>query len=240
MPEPRNHFRIAALFSVVAAWLISTGWNIADAADEKKPATPPAAKKKAEGESSWTSLFDGKSLANWKATDFAGHGEVRVEKGQMMLDMGVALTGVTLTNTNLLPRIDYEVELDAMKMDGVDFFCGLTMPVDKEHCTLICGGWGGAVVGISSIDGMDASENDTTKFVKFDKGHWYHIRVRVAKDKIECWIDNEKLVDQDISGRKISMRPGEIEEAEPFGLSTWQTSSAIKNIRVRRLESAKK
>ena len=27
---------------------------------------------------------------------------------------------------------------------------------------LIVGGWGGTVVGLSSIDGMDASENETT------------------------------------------------------------------------------
>ena len=83
------------------------------------------------------------------------------------------LTGVSYTNE--LPRIDYEVSLEAMKIDGSDFFCGLTFPVDNAFCSFIAGGWGGGVVGLSSIDGMDASENETTKYMKFDASRWYPI-----------------------------------------------------------------
>ena len=57
---------------------------------------------------------------------------------------------------------DYEVTLEAMRVDGNDFFCGMTFPAGKDPCTLIVGGWGGTVVGLSSINGMDASENETT------------------------------------------------------------------------------
>ena len=35
------------------------------------------------------------SLGKWKATDFAGHGEVSVEKGVLKIGMGIELTGVT-------------------------------------------------------------------------------------------------------------------------------------------------
>src|SRR5690606_25452467 len=106
-------------------------------------------------------LFDGKTLAGWKVTDFAGHGEVHVKDGVLRIEMGAGLGGVTYTNP--VPKLDYEVTLQARKIAGGDFFCGLTVPVRDSHCTLIVGGWGGGLVGISSIDGMDASENETMK-----------------------------------------------------------------------------
>ena len=181
----------------------------------------------------WQSLFDGKTLSGWKVTDFGGHGEVTVENGRLLLHSGVMLTGVSYTNE--LPRIDYEVSLEAMKIDGSDFFCGLTFPVDNAFCSFIAGGWGGGVVGLSSIDGMDASENETTKYMKFDSGRWYPIRLRVTRKRIEVWIDNEKIISQEISGRKISLRPGEIDLSKPFGVATWQTTGALRDIRIRRL-----
>jgi type 1 glutamine amidotransferase len=181
----------------------------------------------------WQSLFDGKTLEGWRITDFAGHGEVKVENGRLMLHSGVMLTGVSWTNT--LPKIDYELSLEAMKVDGGDFFCGLTFPVQDSFCTLIVGGWGGGVVGLSSIDGMDASENETTKYVKFDAGRWYRIRLRVVREQIEAWIDEEKVVDQSIAGRKISLRPGDIDLSKPFGVATWQTTGALRDIKLRRI-----
>jgi len=44
----------------------------------------------------WQSLFDGKSLDGWSVTEFAGHGEVAVRDGQLVLGMGAILTGVNL------------------------------------------------------------------------------------------------------------------------------------------------
>ena len=38
--------------------------------------------------------------------------------------------------------MDYELRLEAKRVEGGDFFCGLTFPVGKEYCTLILGGWG--------------------------------------------------------------------------------------------------
>ena len=181
----------------------------------------------------WQSLFDGKTLEGWKITDFAGRGEVNVENGRLMLHSGVMLTGVSWTNT--LPKIDYEVELEAMKVDGGDFFCGLTFPVQDSFCTFIVGGWGGGVVGLSSIDGMDASENETTKYMKFDAGRWHRLRLRVSREQIQAWIDDEKIVDQSIAGRRISLRPGDIDLSKPFGVATWQTTGALRDIKIRRI-----
>jgi hypothetical protein len=82
---------------------------------------------------------------------------------------------------------------------------------------------------------MDASENETTKFMSFDKNRWYAIRVRVTKSKIQAWIDQDKMVDVALTDRRISMRPGEIELAQPLGISAYQTKSALRNIRLRSL-----
>ena len=82
--------------------------------------------------------------------------------------MGDPFTGINWTND--FPKMNYEVALDAMRVMGSDFFCGLTVPVGDTFCSLIVGGWGGSLVGISSLDGMDASENETTKFISFEIG----------------------------------------------------------------------
>ncbi|MBI4658634.1 MAG: DUF1080 domain-containing protein [Verrucomicrobia bacterium] len=179
-------------------------------------------------------LFDGKSMAGWTVTDFAGTGKVEVQNGQLMLNSGLVLTGVNYTNP--VPKTNYEVSLEAMKVDGSDFFCALTFPVGDSHCSFVVGGWGGGVVGISSIDGMDASENETTKFMNFDKERWYRIRVRVTPRRITTWIDDEQMADVELEGRRITMRPGEIELNVPFGLATYQTSAAIRNIRLRTVD----
>ena len=193
-----------------------------------KPTTNAAAT-----ETPWQPLFDGKTLTGWRITEFAGHGDVRVEKGQIILEAGSALTGITYTNPP--PAMNFEIAYETMKLSGSDFFGSLTFPVAKTHCTYVIGGWGGAVVGISSIDGADASENETTKFVKFDKNRWYHVRVRVTPGRIEAWLDDEKLVNFPTAGHTISMRAGEIEENIPLGLSSYQTTATLRNIRWRPL-----
>jgi len=185
-----------------------------------------------EGEG-WQSLFDGQSLDGWQETPFAGRGEVRVESGVILLDMGNPFTGIRYTNA--FPRMDYEIACDALRRTGSDFFCGLTVPVGEAHCSLIVGGWGGGLVGISSLDGMDASENETTQFLGFETGRWYRIRLRVTAQRIEAWIGKEKLVNVDTRGRKISLRPGDIELSVPLGICSWQTGAALREIRWRRV-----
>src|SRR5688572_21243117 len=185
----------------------------------------------ANTQAQWKSLFNGKDLGDWQANKFAGAGPVTVADGKIQLETGVMLTGIRRTND--LFRTNYEVEVEAMKIQGGDFFCGLTFPVGEAHATLVVGGWGGSLVGVSSIDGMDASENEYTQYMKFDANKWYTIRLRVTDRKIQAWIDNERMIDADIAGKRISMRPGEIEDAVPFGISTFQTTAAIREVKIR-------
>ncbi len=177
-----------------------------------------------------TSLFDGETLGQWKITDFGGQGDVYVKDGVIFLEMGNDLTGVTWAGP--LVRMNYEITLEVMRVIGTDFFCGLTFPVDANCCSLILGGWGGSVCGLSSLDYYDAADNETTQIIDFEKGRWYRVRLRVTPIKIEAWLDEEKIVDVDTAGRIIDTRI-EVEPSKPLGIATWQTTGAIRNIQLR-------
>ena len=136
----------------------------------------------------WLSLFNGKDLSGWEETDYAGRGNVKVQNGELHIENGLVITGVTYTNKTVLPKTNYEIEYEAKKLNGTDFFGLLTFPVGDAHASLVTGGWGGAVTGISSINSMDASENNTTVYLKFNKDHWYKFRLRVTPDNLSVWM----------------------------------------------------
>ena len=93
-------------------------------------------------------------------------------------------------------------------------------------------GWAGSVVGLSSIDGKDASENETTRYLKFEQEQWYRIRVRVTDARISAWIDDKQVVDQDIRGRKISTRV-EVDLSQPLGIAAYETKAALRDVKYR-------
>ena len=229
----RSNSILWAVLSLLAAGAIRSQAADKPTADpaQEKPAATDAKKADAKKED-WHSLFDGKSLGDWKPSKFGTQGSVEAKDGQIMIGFGDGCSGITWGGE--FPKTDYEIRLQAMRVDGTDFFCGLTFPVGKDPCSLICGGWGGGVVGLSSIDGEDASENDTTKYKKFDTGKWYVIRVRVTKSRISAWIDKDQMVDEALEGRKISIR-SEVEESKPLGIATWKTAGAIRKIEWRKL-----
>lgn len=181
----------------------------------------------------WHAMFDGESLAGWKPTPFAGRAEVEVISGLMVCNMGDPFTGVNYTNR--FPELNYEITLEAMRLSGSDFFCGLTVPFETNSCSLVVGGWGGGLVGISSVDGMDASENETTKFYNFEPGRWYRIRLRVTENWIEGWIGENKAVNLEVTGRRLSVRPGDIELSMPMGIASWQTCGVYRDIKYRQV-----
>jgi hypothetical protein len=187
------------------------------------------------------SLFDGRTLQGWAQSGFEMEGAVRVVnpfqegRGAIVIEQGTKLSGVTWTRGALLPRNNYEISLEAMRLAGGDFFCGLTFPVEQAACTLVVGGWGGNVVGLSNIDRVDAAENETSREREFSDRRWYRIRVRVTPEKIEAWIDDDPVVALKRAGRVIGLRPGEIQKSLPLGIATYMTKAAVRDIRLRRL-----
>ncbi len=164
--------------------------------------------------------------------DFLGGGDVYVDDGAIVLERGEELTGIRWDGP-IVP-VDYEIRLEAMRVDGEDFFCGLTFPVNDDRCSLIVGGWRGKVVGLSNIDLMDAAENETTVLLDFERGRWYDIRLRVTPERISVWIDDERIVDVEIGGRIIDVRY-EVEACCPLGIATWQTTGAVRNIKMTKI-----
>jgi hypothetical protein len=184
-------------------------------------------------EPGWKPLFDGKTLANWQTTRFSGDGGVTVEDGRIVLGTGRPLTGITWAGGEL-PTTNYEIALQAMRVEGRDFFAGVTFPVADSFCSLILGGWGGTVIGLSSINGMDASENETSQSMEFESGRWYSIRIRVTPEKIEAWLDERQIISQDLKGNKITTR-SEVDPSQPLGIASYRTKAALRELRLRKL-----
>lgn len=225
IPEHRT-WRISV---AAAVGVLGTCVLVALAAEPplKQAGAAPAANK-----AKWKDLFDGKSLKGWKATNFGGEGKVEVKDGMAVMEMGNDMTGITYAGQP--PRDNYELSLEGMRLEGGDFFCTTTFPVGKEPCSLVVGGWGGTVVGLSCIDGYDASENPSTKFMSFKDKQWYKIRIRVSEPRIEAWIGTEKMVSIDRKDHKFSVRM-ECDPCVPLGIATWRTKGAVRNIRIRDL-----
>lgn len=219
--NPLVRSRRAAL-PLAAAWILLL-WGLGPA-----PATGQSAGTEAPG---WRPLFDGKTLAGWKPTEFVGEGPVKVEGGQILLEAGTDLTGITWDGPELPPS-SYELALQARRVKGSDFFAGVTFPVADSFCSLILGGWGGTVVGLSSINGRDASENETSQSITFENGRWYSVRIRVTPAAIEVWLDDRRIISQDLKGNKFDTRI-EMEPSKPLGIASWRTTAALREIRLR-------
>ena len=174
-------------------------------------------------------LFDGVSLDRWEAIDYEGHGAVTIADSCIIIGKGEYISGIRWTED--FPKTNYEVTLSAKRVDGNDFFCGITFPVKESFLTLVLGGWGGSLCGLSCIDGYDAANNFTGKIFYFGTGAWWPVRLRVTDEKIEAWIEQDKIVDFTIGNYGLSLRM-EVESSVPFGITTYKTTGAIRDLRL--------
>jgi hypothetical protein len=193
------------------------------AADDTQPSAPPR------------SLFDGSTLDGWKPCYSKG-GELKVVDGALILPLGKPMTGIVSTRTDL-PSVDYELTYEARRTAGTDFFAAATFPVNASFVTLVNGGWGGNITGISSINGVDASENQTATFVRYKDQTWYAFKVVVTGDVILGYVDGKPVVQLSHKDLQLSTRI-ETRATEPLGFATWNTAGALRKIQVRRLTPA--
>ena len=113
-------------------------------------------------------------------------------------------------------------------------FAAATFPVGESCITLVNGGWGGFVTGLSSLNGMDASENETTRTIKYENNTWYRFRVRVTGEVIRCWLDDKEIVAVEHREKHVRTRV-EVRASEPLGFATWKTGGALRKIEIRPL-----
>lgn len=216
---PRSHSRWAGALLVLVAACHTT---------RVAPSSPRPVPK-------WHSLFDGQTLEGWESIPFGGEGEVEWRDGFVRLPMGSPLTGLRATRP-LPVKSGFEIEVQAARLAGTDFFCALTFPVAESHATAVLGGWGGALCGLSCLDGKDASENETKSFRRFERERLYTLRVRVESNRVRAWLDDDPLFDVDTTGRELSLRT-EVIPSAPLGVSCYVTTADIHSMRWRKLAS---
>ena len=184
----------------------------------------------------WMPLFDGESLRGWDVfedKEFPNmYGKAGVDKGNVILEAGSPMSGISWQGD--VPSENYEVSLEAMRVEGSDFFCGMTFPVGDAFLTFIVGGWHGTVVGLSNVDGYSAAENQTTSTMTFEKDRWYRLRLQVTKEKVEAWIDDEKKIDLDRGNHRFAVWLVQ-EPARPLGITTYYTKAALRDLKIRAL-----
>ncbi len=183
----------------------------------------------------WKSLFDGTKLGKWetvKRFDFNQHGKVEVKDGCIVLNEGNPATGVRWSGE--FPKIDYELNIETQRVEGSDFFCGLTFPVGDSWLTLIMGGWRGWIVGLSCIDGYYAIDNETCHVEEFKNNKWYKVRICVTKPRINVFLNGKLIIELETKDRKLETS-WEMESCRPLGVASWHTTGAIRKIRYRLL-----
>ena len=175
----------------------------------------------------------------WKSSGIPEEGKVSIFNGEIKLQPGQPMTGVRFDawQSAMLPTRRYAIEFEAMRVEGNDFFGTVTFPVNDEHVSLIVGGWGGTLVGISSIDDMDASENTTRSNARFENNLWHKVRIEVRDDDLRAWINNKLFVNVSTKGHQLGLRSGDIEKCAPFGFASYATQSRIRNVLIQRLQT---
>lgn len=198
------------------------------------PGTPTPTPNQSERELFW----EGDRLSDWTVSEFGSQREVKQLEGGIEIQAGYPLSGIQSTAKEW-PRHDYEIEWEFQRVEGNDFPCCLTFPVGDSHCSVVIGGWGGTLVGLSCIEGQDAAHNDTAKHLVFENGKWYRARLRVQGEQIRCWIDDKEVISRDIQGQKLSVR-NEVQLSRPLGICSFETTARIRSFRIYRLGSQEK
>ena len=202
--------------------------QIKDTAHDVKPKAETTQNEQSASAENWLPLFDGETLTGWSVPVYGGDGEVEVQEGKIVIGCGEMMTGIRYEKE--FPAINYELRYEARRTGGYDFFAACTFPVKTDFCTFINGGWGGYAVGLSSINGYDASENETSSSYEFNNNTWYRFRIRVSDEQIQVWIapqnksgdwDAEKLVvDLEMDDDKNLSTRFEVNLYKPLGFGS--------------------
>ncbi len=225
--------------------LLQTGCRNSDVSGNPAPPADPASSIDAANASSHSQddsnsdqgtqqqpsleLLAKENLEHWQNAAFGGQGDLKIDGSQLDLEVGYPMTGAVYQGA--LPSDQYRLTFQARRMIGSDFFATVTFPVKESHCSLVTGGWGGATVGLSNIDGLDASRNETKTFIGFDDEIWYQFEVEVKWPKIVCRVDNETVIDIDVEDREVAVR-SDVANCKPFGFCTYETCGEIRDIQV--------
>jgi hypothetical protein len=184
-------------------------------------------------------LFEAPLMEHWQDAKITRGGEVKREADGFTLKEGGPMTGNVFPTweQDALPLMNYRITYEAMRVSGKDFFGTVTFPVgSRDRCvSFVLGGWGGTQVGISSMDGFDASQNPTGSSQPLENGRWYRIRIEVEEQLLRVWMDDRPLVSFNPKGRQLHLRSGDIDHCAPFGFATFGTEGRVRACVVEKL-----
>lgn len=190
----------------------------------------------------WVQLFDGKTMTGWTVPTFGDDGDVDVKDGTIVIGQGDSITGIRYNKE--FPKVEYEIRYEARRTGGGDFFGACTFPVKESYCTFVNSGWGGAITGLSSIDGSDASENSFSTYFEYKDNTWYQFRIRITNKMIQVWITpqdkegnweaEQSVIELETDDRTLSTRY-EMDKYKPLGFCTYATEGQLRNIEYRKV-----
>ena len=189
------------------------------------------------GPQEWVSLFDGKTLDGWKVADegdFAKHGRVEVDGGRIVLASGAPPTGIASTLS--VPTADYELSFEAMRAKGSGWFAAVAFPMGGQNA-LWAIGRSKTSCGLAQVDNRTDTDpaNPTHRQFPFENGRWYRFRLRVERERVQAWVDDNGVVDLSRRGHRFWLWDS-FAPLKPLGFLCWDdTEARLRNIRLRRL-----
>ena len=195
------------------------------------PGSAQADETPAESErgAAWRELYDGSDLSSWELGVYGESDEYEVLEDGVVIPQTAALAGMTFRGG--LPTVPYRLSVEATRLYGADFFLGVTFPVADDHLTLVLGGWGGMVSGLSSLDGIDASRNATRTLRHFPNGRRHEIAIEVTESAVRVRVDGEAFLSTSLEGREVGLRV-DVEPSAPLGIATYATSTQLHRVQV--------
>lgn len=207
------------------------------ATTDKPTSNNPSAETQSD-EKGWKKLIESPEMEGWESINFGGEGAVSFKDGVLKMESGIPMTGIRYTKKDF-PTENYEIRWKARRVRGSDFFVGITFPIGEEHCSLIVGGWGGGLVGISSINGNNASENQTARYGNFKNKQWYTFKVRVDAKNLTAWVEGQdEPIVVEREGNKFSVR-AETRPTRPLGYSGFESLVEVKDWEYKLLDEPK-
>jgi alpha-N-arabinofuranosidase len=127
---------------------------------------------------------------------------------------------------------DYELTLQALKERGAEGFLVLFRARDEDSFYwLNLGGWGNTRHAVEKEVEGGRREIGRSHNGEIKAGRWYEVRIRCEGNHIQCWLDDEQIIDlRDDNNPHLKGM---------IGLGTWGTHARYRNLKVARLVDGK-
>lgn len=126
---------------------------------------------------------------------------------------------------------DYEFSVEARKTGGNEGFLVLMRSENnKKFYWANIGGWGNKGHALERGIGGDQRWDTVTRRRdgEIEENRWYRIRARSEGDKIQCWLDDELIIDYTDDGKGPAHGMA--------GVGTWNTQAQFRNFKVTSLD----